>query len=154
MQILLLQDVENLGEEGEIVSVKDGYGRNYLIPQKLALMATPGTVKARQEELRQASRKRAKLKESAEQQAAELAKTEVVITAKVGEENRIFGTVTPTQVADALQQQGYEVDRRQVEMDEDVRMLGVYTASVKLHKEVHAKVKVRVEPEETAEAES
>ncbi|MEM1125549.1 MAG: 50S ribosomal protein L9 [Bacteroidota bacterium] len=147
MKIILLKEVENLGDEGEIVDVKDGYGRNYLIPQGFARIATKGTVKARQEELRQRARKLEKAREDAEALAKELAAVEVVVHAKVGEENRIFGTVTPTQVADQLVQKGYMIDRRNVTIDEDIRMIGVYTASVKLHSKVRGQVKVRVEPE-------
>jgi large subunit ribosomal protein L9 len=150
MKVILLKEVDNLGEEGEIVSVKDGYGRNYLIPQGLALMATAGTIKARQEELRQAARKRAAAKDDAQRMADELSNAEVVVHAKVGEENRIFGTVTPTQVADQLSHQGFTIDKRNVSLDEDIRMLGVYTATVKVHKDVEAQVKVRVEPDEEA----
>jgi large subunit ribosomal protein L9 len=147
MKVILLKDVDNLGEEGDVVSVKDGYGRNFLIPQGLALMATPGVQRARQEELRQASRKRLKEKENAEALAAELADTELLVMARVGEENRIFGTVTSQQVAVMLAERGIDVDRRKIELDEDIRMIGVYTASVRLHSDVTAKVKIRVEPE-------
>jgi large subunit ribosomal protein L9 len=147
MKVILLEDIEKLGAQGEIVSVKGGYGRNYLIPQKLARLATPMAIKAVEEERRQASRRLMKAKEDAEALAKQMEKLEVVVTAKVGEEDRIFGTVTPQQVALGLATQGITVDRRKVELDEDVRMIGVYTATVKLHPEVSAKVKVRVEPE-------
>ena len=147
MKLILLQDVENLGEEGEIVTVKGGFGRNYLIPQRLAVMATAGAVRARKEEMRQVSRKRAQQKEGAEAVAKELEEMEVVVTAKVGEENRIFGTITAQQVAVALNTRGFDVDRRNVELSEDIRMIGVYPATVKLHPEVKATFKVRVMPE-------
>ncbi len=153
MKVILLKEVENLGAEGEIVSVKDGYGRNYLIPKRLARLATPNVVKAWKEERRQASRKLTKLKEDAENLARELAEMEVVIPAKVGEENRIFGSVTAHQVVAALEKQGVQVDRRKVSLDEDIRLIGVYTATVKLHPEVTAQVKVRVVPE-ASEAEA
>jgi large subunit ribosomal protein L9 len=149
MKVLLLQDVEKLGHEGEVVTVRDGYGRNYLIPKGLAIQATPSVLKDLAERQRQQARKRARLREEAERLAAELAKTEVTIRAKVGEENRIFGTVTATQVAEYLAHQGFEIDRRRIEMPEDIRMLGVYTARIRLHPEVIATVKIRVEPEAT-----
>jgi large subunit ribosomal protein L9 len=149
MKVLLLQDVEKLGHEGEVVTVRDGYGRNYLIPKGLAIQATPSVLKDLAERQRQQARKRARLREEAERVAAELAKTEVTIRAKVGEENRIFGTVTATQVAEYLAHQGFEIDRRRIEMPEDIRMLGVYTARIRLHPEVIATVKIRVEPEAT-----
>ena len=98
MKVILTQDVENLGEEGDVVIVKDGYGRNYLIPRGLARVATEGAVRQRQEEIRQAARKRAREKEGALGVARELENTEVVIAVRTGEENRIFGTVTSQQL--------------------------------------------------------
>ena len=147
MKVILLQDVENLGDEGDIVTVKAGYGRNYLIPQGWARIATEGAVRARREEMRQQVRKRAQQRDNAALLQKELEKVEVVIEAKVGEENRIFGTVTPQQVALKLATQGFNIDRRHVRLNEDIRLIGVYTATVKLHTEVEGQVKVRVVPE-------
>ncbi|HMB89242.1 MAG TPA: 50S ribosomal protein L9 [Rhodothermales bacterium] len=147
MKVILLQDVDNLGEEGEIVTVKPGYGRNYLIPKGQALIATKGAVKARHEEMRQQARKRAQAKDDAEALKQQIEQGEVVVEAKVGEENRIFGTVTSQQVAVKLALQGYNIDRRNIELLEDIRMIGVYTANVKLHSDVTAQLKVRVVPE-------
>ena len=147
MKVILLQDVDNLGDEGDIVAVKNGYGRNYLIPQGLAQMATKSAVKARQEEARQQVRKRAQMRENAEAVRQQLEQTEVVVEAKVGEENRIFGTVTPQQVALKLAMQGFNFERRQVTLSEDIRVIGVYTAHIKLFTDVIADVKVRVVPE-------
>ena len=161
MKVILLQDVENLGDEGDIVTVKAGYGRNYLIPQGWARIATAGAVKARREEMRQQVRKRAQQRDNADLLKKEIEKVEVVIEAKVGEENRIFGTVTPQQVALKLATQGFSIDRRHIKLNEDIRLIGVYTATVKLHAEVEAQLKLRVVPEggeapaevpETAEA--
>lgn len=147
MDIILLRDVEHLGSEGDVVSVKDGYGRNYLIPQGMARMATDGALRAHEEQKRQQARKRAKLEEDAERIKEELENTEVLVLAKVGEENRIFGTVTSQQVAVKLADQGFDIDRRDIELLEDIRVLGVYTAKVKLHKDIVADLAVRVEPE-------
>ena len=146
MQVILLKDVDNLGDEGEIVDVKNGYGRNFLIPQGMALMATKGTIKAREEEERQTARKKAQKKKDAERVAKELENMEVVIAARVGEENRIFGTVTPQQLAIELAQRGFDIDRRRIEFTEDIRVIGVYTAKVKVHSDVTANVKVQVIP--------
>lgn len=146
MKIILLQDVVGLGDQGDIVTVKNGYGRNYLIPRQLGVMATPSAVKAQNEELRQKSRKLAKRREEQLALIAQLENAEVVVTARVGEENRIFGTVTPTQVASELGKQGFQLDRRVIEMDEEIRHIGVYTATVRFNSELSAKVKVRVEP--------
>lgn len=147
MQVILLQDVDNLGDEGDIVSVKNGYGRNYLIPQGIAQLATDGAVRARREEMKQQARKRAQMKEDAEEVKKQLESTEVLVLAKVGEENRIFGTVTPQQIAVKLAQEGFNIDRRDITIEEDIRVIGVYTAKVRLHTDVTADLKVRVEPE-------
>jgi large subunit ribosomal protein L9 len=158
MKVLLLQDVEKLGTEGEIVTIRDGYGRNFLIPQGLARLATPGVVKSWQEERRQAARKLMQAKEEAQRLAAQLEGQEIIIRAKVGAENRIFGSVTAQQIALELATRGFQIDRRRIDL-EDIRMLGVYTAHLKLHAEVHTELKVRVESDEapaetTAEAET
>ena len=148
MKVILLKNVDNLGEEGMIVNVKDGYGQNFLIPNGAARLATKTAIKAQLEERRQASRKLNKKKDDALALAKQMSSLEVVIFAKVGEESRIFGSVTAQHVVDGLAAQGITVDRRKVELDEDIRMLGVYTAKVKIHAGVIAEVKVRVEPEE------
>ena len=152
MKVILLQDVDNLGSEGEVVTVKDGFGRNYLIPKGWAHIATKGAIKARQEEMRQQVRKRAQQREHADLLKKELEKVEVVIEAKVGEENRIFGTVTPQQVSEKLSAHGFTIDRRHIRLNEDIRLIGVYTATVKVYAEVEAQVKVRVVPEGGVEA--
>ncbi len=144
MKLILLKDVENLGEEGEIVTVKDGYGRNFLIPQRLGRVASQGAVRHQEEIRRQRSRKLAKVREDAAAIKEQLEGAQVVIAAKTGEENRIFGTVTSQQVSLELNKQGFEVDRRDIELDEDIRMIGVYTATVKIHREINAKVKIQV----------
>ena len=144
MKLILLKDVENLGEEGDIVTVKDGYGRNFLIPQRLGRVASDGAVRHQQEIQRQRSRKVAKVREDAVAQKQQLEGAQVVIAAKTGEENRIFGTVTSQQIAVELSKQGFDVDRRDIELDEDIRMIGVYTATVKIHRDVNASVKIQV----------
>ncbi len=154
MKIILLEDVDSLGAEGDIVTVKAGYGRNFLIPKGLARVATKGAVKARHEEMRQQVRKRAQEKDNAEELKKQLEGTEIVVEARVGEENRIFGTVTAQQVAVKLALQGFDVDRRDVTLSEDIRVIGVYSADVKLFAGVHAQLKVRVvregQPDEVA----
>src|SRR5690606_24942326 len=115
---------------------KDGFGRNYLIPRGLARLATAGAVKAHDEERRQKSRRLSRQKDQALEVAKQLEQTEVLIPVKVGEENRIFGTVTSQQLAVELTKRGFEVDRRKIELSEDIRVIGVYTASVRIHPEV------------------
>lgn len=150
MDVILLKNVDKLGSEGEIVEVKDGYARNYLIPQGMARMATEGAVKAIREERRQQARKQAHKEEQAEQVAQELEDLNLKIGAKVGEGERIFGTVTNQQVAVELTKHGFEIDRRDIKLDEDVRRLGTYYAQVDLHKEVTAKLTIHVVPEDEA----
>lgn len=144
MKLLLLKDVKNLGEEGEIVTVKDGYGRNYLIPHRMARIASDGVVRHHKEIQRQRARKIAQVQEDAESLKEQIESTKVVIAAKVGEENRIFGTVTSQQLAVELGKQGFEVDRKDIELDEDIRMIGVYTATVKIYRDVNATLKIEV----------
>ncbi len=152
MKLLLLQDVENLGEEGDIVTVKDGFGRNYLIPQRLATVASDGIVRHRKEIKRQRSRRVAKEREDAESLKKELESARVVVAAKVGEGNRIFGTVTSQQVAMELGKQGFDVDRKDIDIAEDIRVTGVYTATVQVFKDLEARVTIEVISEAGAES--
>ena len=146
MKVILREDVDNLGVAGNIVTVKDGFGRNYLIPKGLALLATQSAARKHDEEVRQAARKRAKMMDDATALSRELEKTEITIAMKVGEENRIFGTVTTQQITAELSKLGFDIDRRIISINEEIRVIGVYTASVRIHKDVTAQLKVRVEP--------
>ncbi len=152
MKLVLLQDVENLGEEGDIVTVKDGYGRNYLIPRRLARVASDGLVRHREEIQRQRARKIAKQREDAEKLKEQLEGVRVVIAAKAGEGNRIFGSVTSQQIAVELRKQGFEIDRKDVELDEDIRVTGVYSATVRVFKGVDARVTIEVISEGAADS--
>ncbi|HHP7237720.1 50S ribosomal protein L9 [Longibacter sp.] len=147
MKVILLQDVEHLGEQGEIHEVANGYGRNYLIPQGIARLATEGAIKQAREEQRQAARKQAAKADDAQDLADELEDMQVVFTAKVGEDNRIFGTVTTQQIAVELANRGYDIDRRSIDLDEDIREVGTYTAHIQLHPQVKAKLSIQVIPE-------
>lgn len=147
MKLVLKQDVENLGEAGEIVTVKPGFGRNYLIPQGKAILATKSTLKAAEEEIRQASRKiEAKLK-AAKDLAEKLTATSVTISVTAGEDGKIFGTVTTQQVADALTEKGFDIDRRKITL-EDVKSLGEYKAGVHIQGDIRADVNVWVVKDE------
>lgn len=148
MKVILKQDVATLGETGDIVNVKDGFGRNYLIPRGLAILATASNVKVVEEIRRQSAHRLERLVNDAKELAKQLGKTDIVIPARVGEENRIFGTVTTQQVADVLEKKGLEIDRRKIELHEEIRALGVYSATIKLHGDVVAEVKIQVVPEE------
>ncbi|NPV11185.1 MAG: 50S ribosomal protein L9 [Ignavibacteria bacterium] len=144
MKVILRQDYEPLGKIGDVVEVKDGYARNFLIPKKIVYPATPGSLKAVEEERKRLQAKLQRERKSAELLAVELEKVSVTIPVEVGEEDRIHGTVTTQMIADALLEKGYEIDKRKIELDEQIKTLGIYTAKIKLHPEVIAQIKVWV----------
>jgi large subunit ribosomal protein L9 len=146
MKVILTQDVDTLGVAGDIVTVKSGYGRNYLIPRGLALQATTRNIKVAEENRRQAAHKLAAVRENAEELARRLYDLDVIIPARVGEENRIFGSVTTQQIAEVLARKGLAIDRRKIDLQEEIRALGVYPATIRLHSEVVAEIKVQVVP--------
>ncbi|MBO6077669.1 MAG: 50S ribosomal protein L9 [Bacteroidaceae bacterium] len=143
MEIILKEDVINLGYKNDIVKVKDGYGRNYLIPQGKAVIATESAKKVLAENERQRAHKLAKIKADAEAQAAKLNGVKVTISAKVNEDGTIFGGVGAAQVAEALAAKGFEVDRKAI-VAETVKAVGEYKATINLHKEVKAEVAFEV----------
>lgn len=143
MEIILKEDVINLGYKNDIVKVKDGYGRNYLIPQGKAVIATESAKKVLAENERQRAHKLAKIKADAEALAAKLNGVKVSISAKVNEDGTIFGGVGAAQVAEALAAKGFEVDRKAI-VAETVKAIGEYTATINLHKEVKAEVAFEV----------
>ena len=138
MEVILREDVEKLGYKDDLVDVKPGYGRNYLIPRGLAVMASPSAKKVREENLRQRAHREEKLIDEANKLVETLKKTVVKVGAKVGEEGKIFGSVNNIQLADALKKElGTEVDRKKITMPkENVKTVGTYQASVELHKDV------------------
>ena len=144
MKVILRQNVETLGQIGEVVEVKSGYARNYLIPQKLAYAALKGNVRALDEEKKNLDRKREQELHHAEHLSAEIEKVSVSIPVQVGEEDKIFGTVTTQMIADALKEKGFDLDKRKIEIEEPIKSLGIYTISIKQHPSVSAKVKVWV----------
>ena len=144
MKIILTQDLENLGTAGDVVEVKPGYARNYLLPRQMGLVANKGNQALLQEVQQQRGAQVVREQREAEQKAEALSKASVNIAVSVGEEDRIFGSVTSQQIADLLNEQGLEVDRRTIQLNEPIRALGVYDVPVKLHPKVDAKVKVWV----------
>ena len=145
MDVILKQDVERLGAKNDIVTVKTGYARNYLIPQGFAIAATDSARKVVAETIRQQSHKALKALEDAKAVAEKMAGVSVKIGAKAGESGKIFGSVNNIQVAEALAAAGYEVERKNIELGTDtIRDLGSYTAKVKLHKEVVAEIAFEV----------
>ncbi|MBR4843144.1 MAG: 50S ribosomal protein L9 [Bacteroidaceae bacterium] len=143
MEIILKEDIAGLGYKNDIVKVRDGYGRNYLIPQGKAVIATESAKKVLAENERQRAHKLAKIKADAEAQAAKLNGVKVTISAKVNEDGTIFGGVGAAQVAEALAAKGFEVDRKAIAA-ETVKAVGEYTATINLHKEVKAEVAFEV----------
>ena len=139
MDILLIKDVQHLGEAGTIVTVKAGYAMNYLIPQGFAKVATASVKKQYEETLRQRAHKEAKLVADAEAQAALIAAQKLTVSAKVTEEGKLYGSVTADQLAEALSAKGVNVDRKDITiLSEEVKTLGSYEASVKLYKAIKA----------------
>ncbi len=148
MKVILRKDVPSLGQMGEIVNVKDGYARNYLIPRSYAYFANDGALRALEIEKKQYAKKLAKEKSSAEILAAELADKSVSIPMKVGEEGKLYGSVTPAMISQELSVLGYNIDRRLISIEEPIRSLGVFDVKVKLYHEVSANIKVWVINEE------
>lgn len=138
MQVILIQDVANLGYKNDIVKVRDGYGRNYLIPRKLAVIASESAKKVLAENLKQQAHKLAKIKADAEALAEKLAQVVINIPAKVSETGKIYGSVTTAQLAEALEAQGLNVDRKVITIVDEVKELGHFKAQARLHKEVKA----------------
>ncbi len=143
MDIILKTDITGLGYKNDIVSVKPGYGRNYLIPQGFAVMATDSNRKVVTENIRQAAHKAEKIKTDAQNIANQIGEMVLTIPAKAGESGKIFGRVTSIQIADALREKGFDIDRKKITI-EDVKTLGAYQAALDLHKEVKHKVNVEV----------
>jgi large subunit ribosomal protein L9 len=144
MKIILRQDVENLGNIGEIVVVKPGYARNYLIPNQLAYVATDGAIRALETEKKQYEVRKAKARQQAEVIAAQLAELQVTVSMQVGEEGRIFGSVTAPMVAQELELRGFSIDKRNIMIEEPIKTLGIFEVKVKLHSDLVAPLKVWV----------
>lgn len=144
MKLVLRKDVKGLGAPGDIVDVKDGYARNFLLPKDMAYPANDSMIKQVEIEKRKAMAKREKELEEARALAGKLAAVSLTLPVEVGEEDRMFGSVTSIDIAKALGEEGFEVDRHDIRLDDPVRELGVYTVNIKLMKEVDAEVKVWV----------
>ncbi len=141
MEIILKQDIPNLGYKDDIIVVRDGYARNYLIPKGLAINATPSVKKAHAEIIRQKAHKEEKIKNEALELAEKLNKLKLTIGAKTSSKGKIFGSVNTIQVAEALKEKGYAIDRKDIAFKEElIKEVGNYTALIKLHKEVEAQI--------------
>ena len=144
MKVILRQDQENLGEAGAIINVKPGYARNYLIPQGFAMTASPQNMKRFENEKKQMNWRKEQEKRKAEELAKILENVSCTITVQVGEEDKLFGSVTSQNISESLESQGYEIDKRKIQLEEPIKSLGIYSVPIKLHTEVEAKVKVWV----------
>ncbi|NGP87756.1 50S ribosomal protein L9 [Aliifodinibius halophilus] len=144
MKLILREDVNKLGDAGDIVEVKAGYGRNYLIPQGKAVMATDGALKQIATMKEKAERRAEVTVENAQELAERLETTSVTIPVAVGEDERIHGSVTNQDVADALEERDINIDKRKIELDQDIKTLGEYTATITLISEIKAQIKVWV----------
>jgi large subunit ribosomal protein L9 len=147
MQVILKDDVKTLGHMGEVVNVKDGYARNFLFPKGLALEANPKNMKALEHEKKRILELVKKAKAGAEGLAGQISSKSIVITAKSGEDDKLFGAVTSKDIAEALKKEGIEIDKKRILLDEPIKRLGDYTVAVKLHTEVVANVSVKVAQE-------
>lgn len=148
MRIILRQDIETLGNIGDIVNVKPGYARNYLIPNQMAYFATEGAINKIEQEKKQYLVKMAEVKSTAEKLAEKFDELQVTIAMKVGEEGKLYGSVTTQMISSELALQGYEIDKRDITIVDPVKTLGVFQVKVKLHPEVSANLRVWVISEE------
>lgn len=142
MKVILRENLDNLGEIGEVVEVKDGYARNFLIPRKLAFEANTKNLNQLEAQKKQLERKIEKEKILAERIREEIEKISLTIQMKVGEDGKLFGSVTTQMIADALKEKGFEIDRKTITIPEPIKALGIYNVEIKLHKDVVAKIKV------------
>jgi len=147
MEVILREHVDNLGRRGEVVKVADGYARNYLLPRKLALLATEGNKKQIEREKVKFDAREAEEQKVAQAMAERLAIVDVEIVRKVGETDALYGSVTSSDIAEALAKKGIELDRRKLVLQEPIKKLGEFSIPVKLHRDVTAQVKVRVSAE-------
>jgi large subunit ribosomal protein L9 len=147
MEIILRETIDNLGRAGQVVKVADGYARNYLLPKKLAYLATPGNLKVIEFERQSLLRKEAKQKEDAEKLQKMVDAVEITIRRKVGEQNALYGSVTNSDLADELEKKGFQIEKRKIHMDDHIKTVGEYSVPIRLFKDVTAHIKVKVEAE-------
>jgi large subunit ribosomal protein L9 len=144
MQVILLEDIPSLGKSGDLVKVSDGYGRNYLIPQKKAVFATEKNVKALGHEKLQVQHRLGKVKKESEKLAEEIGNLSCTFTKQAGESGKLFGSVTSMEIEAFLKEQGLEVDRKKIMLEEPIKSLGMFTVPIKVHADIVAQLKVWV----------
>jgi large subunit ribosomal protein L9 len=148
VKIILYEDMEKVGQAGDVLNVKPGYARNYLIPNGVARVATPQNVKEFEQYKKILAKRRMQEQSDAQVVADQLAELTLKFSLKAGEQDRLFGSVTTADIADELKAKGFKVDKKTISLEESIKRLGMYTANVKLHTDVTAAVKVLVEKEE------
>ncbi len=153
MEVVLREDIENLGHMGDVVKVKDGYARNYLLPRCLVVLANSKNLKALEHEQRMIAQRRERLTKEAQGISDKLAGVSLEFTAKVGEEGRLFGSVTTMDIEKALKEQGYDVERRRIVLDAPIKNVGDYEVPIRLRPEVMPSIKVKVVSEDEPEGE-
>jgi large subunit ribosomal protein L9 len=144
MKVILKEDVKNIGSMGQILDVADGFARNYLVPRGLAMEANVKNVKSLEHAKRVVQEKAKKIKIQAQDLSTRIANTTVVIKAKSGEEGKLFGSVTTMDIAEQLKNEGFDIDKKKISLDEPIKRLGTYTVNIKLHPEVSTPVQVEV----------
>jgi len=148
MEIILLQDVNKLGQKDDLIEVKPGYARNYLIPRGFAIAATPSAKKMHTENQKQRAHKEEKIKVAAEEMAEKMTDLNIVIGAKTSSSGKIFGSINTIQIAEALKEQGFEIDRKNISLPGDqIKEVGKYTATIRLHKEVNVEIGFEIKTE-------
>lgn len=144
MKVILTEDVEKLGKVGSVVDVKDGFGRNYLLPRKLAIQASSGNLKLIEDIKKQKTTRESKKLYSSQKLKEELEKISITVQVPVGEEDRVFGSVTTADIAELIKEKGFSIDKRNILLEEPIKALGIYEVPIKLHTEVTAELKLWV----------
>ncbi len=147
MKVILREDVQKLGKSGDIVTVKDGYGRNFLLPRKMAVMANEKNVRQMQHDKGVIAARQEKLKEHAQAESLKLQAVELKFRRKVGEQDKLYGSVTALDIAEALASQGHRIDRRTIHLPDPIKAVGTHEVEVRLHREISAKLRIEVVPD-------
>ncbi len=147
MKVILREDVQKLGKSGDIVTVKEGFGRNFLLPRKMAVLANEKNVRQMQHDQGVISARRAKMKDQANAQSQQLSAVALSFKRKVGEQEKLYGSVTAMDIAEALTEKGHRIDRRTIHLPEPIKSIGTHEVEVRLHHEITAKLRIEVLPE-------
>lgn len=147
MNVILKADVKNLGQVGEVINVKDGYARNFLIPKGFAVEANLKNVKSLEHEKKKIEEIAKKTKSSSENLSSKLSNLNLIIRAKAGEEEKLFGSITAMDISEALKKEGFEIDKKKIQLEEPIKRLGDYTVNIKIHQDISAKLNISVSAE-------